>query len=126
MFTTLTAEEQDPPLQELGPDIEQYQHLRSISLVKNELTAVHEIAKLPYILTINTSENQIANIDFFGTEKEAFQFLQIANFSTNKLTTVPEIHAPNLQTLNLNTNEITTAEAFKGHDALKLLELRKN
>ena len=94
--------------------------------MKNELTDVHEIAKLPYILTANLSENQIANIDFFGTEKEAFQFLQIANFSTNKLTTVPEIHAPNLQTLNLNTNEITTAEAFQGHDALKLLELRKN
>ena len=72
VFTTLIAEEQDPPLQELGEAIEAYQHLRSLSLRQNELTAVGEIAKLPYLLTANLSENQIENLDFFSTEKEAF------------------------------------------------------
>ena len=78
------------------------------------------------MLTLTATENKINNIDFFARSAEAFQFLQIANFKDNKIKQLSSIYAPFIKHLNLNTNEIFSCSAFRGHLQLQILELRKN
>lgn len=96
-----------------------------MNLSKNEIEDVSILAKLPHALSLNCSENAIANIDFLS-EKDRFEFLQIANFSQNKIAALPEISAPGLKHLNVQKNEIKSCEKFTGHDRLEALELRGN
>ena len=80
---------------------------------------------MPYLLNLDLSKNYILKLDGFDDEF-AFQYLQKVNLSSNKISELSQIKLKSLTHLNLNDNAITTSSHFKGHDKLKILELRKN
>lgn len=71
----LVLEEKE--LQELGDSLRNFQHLRFINLSKNSLKDISEIVHLPYIQTLNASNNQIENVDFLASNVNALQYLQV-------------------------------------------------
>ena len=77
-FTSLTAEGKE--LEVLGDDIKDYKYLRNLSLAKNLLKSLQEVKELPYLLSLNGSQNQIENIDFCDEEdKHGPCFVKICN-----------------------------------------------
>ncbi len=104
-------------------------------MAKNQLKAIKEsivfahrnmvVKELPYLLTLNASQNQLEDIDIFD-DRTKLQYLQTVNLSQNQIKELPEIHLANLISLNLSTNMIASAAKFKGHQTLRVLELRKN
>jgi len=77
------------------------------------------------LINLDLSKNNILKLDGFDDEF-AFQYLQKVNLSSNKISELSQIKLKSLYHLNLNDNSIATANQFKGHDKLKILELRKN
>jgi Leucine-rich repeat (LRR) protein len=124
-FTNLVLEEKE--LEELGESLRPFQHLRFLSLSKNQLKDVSEILHLPFLLTFQAAENQIASIDFLGAARDqSLHYLQHLILTKNKLTALPSIPLPRLTRLLLNENEIATCAAFDGHPAILHLDLSKN
>lgn len=109
-FTSLNLEEKE--LEEMGECLRQYQHLRFLSLSKNQLKEVSEVLYIPFMLTLNLSENQIASIDFLSSARDSLMYLQAITLSKNKLTSLPALVQPRLSRLLLNENEIATCVAF--------------
>jgi Leucine-rich repeat (LRR) protein len=69
----LTLEEKE--LEELGEHLRAYQHLRFLSLSKNQLKDVSDVIYLPFLLTLNASENQIASLDFLTAARDSLLYL---------------------------------------------------
>lgn len=67
---------------------------------------------MPYLLTLNASENQIQDIGFFENNQEAFQFLQFVNLSKNKIQKLVKMVWPKITRINLAENEIADAVNF--------------
>jgi Leucine-rich repeat (LRR) protein len=72
-FINLNLEEKE--LEELGDQLRLYQHLRYLSIAKNALKDITEVTYLPYLLTLNLSENQIEDISCLGNSKDYLPFL---------------------------------------------------
>ena len=124
-YTNLVLEEKE--LEELGEALRPFQHLRFLSLNKNQLKDVSEILHLPFLLTFQAAENQIASIDFLGAARDqSLHYLQHLVLTKNKLTALPPIPLPRLTRLLVNENEIGSCAAFEGHAALLHLDLSKN
>lgn len=123
-YTNLVLEEKE--LEELGEALRNYQHLRFLSVSKNQLKDVSEILHLPFLLTFQSAENQVASIDFLSTARDQLQYLQHLILTKNKLTALPAIPLPRLSRLLLNENEIANCAAFEGHATLLHLDLSKN
>jgi internalin A len=121
-FTTLTLEEKE--IEVLGDAIKKYTELRNINVSKNQLTSIEELGELPNVLLLKAMENQIEDISFLSVD--VMPFLQILNLSQNKIKSLPALNQPMLKHLILNENEIESCAEFTGHQALTILELRKN
>lgn len=80
---------------------------------------------MPYLTTLDASNNQITDIAFFSLENQ-LSFLATVNLSKNKIEHLGEIAIRNLRILNLNMNQIAFFEGFRGHPTLEVLELRGN
>ena len=76
----MTLEETDPPVEDLGSEINSYEHLQHLYLSKNGIRDLSSIAFLPMLLTVNASTNAIGNIKFLEdlTGPEQLQFLQVS------------------------------------------------
>jgi len=122
-FTTLTAESKE--LEIIGDKLKDFKYLRNVSLAKNLLKSLKEIKDLPYLLTLNGSQNQVEEIDFMD-DATKLMYLQTVNLSQNQIKEIPDIKLINLLNLNLTSNLINSALKFKGHETLIKLELRKN
>lgn len=70
-------------------------------------------------------QNQIEEIDIFDDPKR-LEYLQTVNLKENLIKELPEINLPNLLTLIVPMNQITTALKFKGHPKLKFLNIKRN
>lgn len=66
------------------------------------------MSKLPHLLTLNASENQIENTIFLS-EAGALLFLQQVNLAQNKITALKPLRPPRVRNLNLNDNQIASA-----------------
>jgi hypothetical protein len=105
-FANLTAEEKDPPIQELqdvnkwvesedgegnvkrdpNPTFGQcaltdYKYIRSLKLNTNALTKIDHIVELQYLLEVQCKANQLGSIDVLAKDKDTLRFLQMADFS---------------------------------------------
>ena len=73
-------EEQDPPVEDLGQELQNYEHLQHLNLSKNGLRDIASIAYLHHLLTVNVSTNAIGSIKFLeelgGSDR--LQFLQVS------------------------------------------------
>lgn len=123
-FTNLVLEEKE--LEELGDSLRSYNHLRVLSLAKNQFKDISDVQYLPHLLTINASENQIASLDFLAASRESLLYLQHLVLTKNKLTALPAIPQPRLTRLLVNENEIASCADFTGHKTLTYLDLSKN
>jgi Leucine-rich repeat (LRR) protein len=67
---------EEKELEELGEALRSYQHLRFLSLQKNQLKDVSEIIYLPYLLTLQANENQVASLEFLTAARDSLHYLQ--------------------------------------------------
>ena len=81
--------------------------------------------KLPYLISLNASQNQLEAVDIFD-DPQKLAYLQTALLGQNEIKELSEILLPNLLTLDLARNQIASALKFTGHPKLRVLELRKN
>ena len=74
-------EETDPPVEDLGNELQQYEHLQHLYLKQNGLRDISGIAHLNHLLTVNASTNAIGSIKFLeelgGSDR--LQFLQVSS-----------------------------------------------
>ena len=100
--------------------------MRFLSVSKNQLKDLSEILYLPFLVTLNASENQIGSIDFLSVARDSLHYLQAVTLTKNKLTSLPALPLQRLSRLLLNENEIATCAAFTGHQTILHLDLSKN
>jgi len=104
--------------------IEDYAHLRQINMSKNQIKDASPLSKVPYILSLNLSQNQLKTIE--GFEEGSLASLLYLNLSENMLAAMPALAMPALKKVNLAKNEIATCEAFAGHEGIEELDLSNN
>ena len=59
---------------DMCPELSSYKHLRYIDLSGNKLPAIDDLKKIPHVLTLNASSNEITALDPFNHDT-AFAFL---------------------------------------------------
>jgi protein phosphatase 1 regulatory subunit 7 len=77
------------------------------------------------LLELQARGNQITDIEFLSLYGENLKFLQKADFSTNKITSIPSLRCPLIYSLNVDENEIASVDLF-GNKSLRLLTMNKN
>lgn len=105
--------------------IESYGHLQKIDLSQNAIKDVAPLKGLQYVLSLNLSSNEIANIKSWEGEG-LFPQLRNLDLSCNLLTALPPLPFAALRSLKLASNEITTCAEFTGHEKLTSLDLSDN
>ena len=136
VWGTITCEEKDPPIQNLRDvneksenfeqcELSRHEFCRVLKVNNNAITSIEEIKDLRYLLELQASNNQITDMEVFADSTETLKYLQRADLSVNKITSVPMIKCDSLYQLKLDENEITKVDFF-GHNTLKFLSLNKN
>ena len=89
-FAALTLEETDPPVTDMGMELQNYEHIQHLNLRKNSLAEIDSMAFLTHLLTVNVSENRIASIKFLSElqDSDKLQFLQVSYSFTKQFVTV--------------------------------------
>jgi len=103
--------------------VKNFIHLRYVDVSQNKLKDIQAINALTHCLTLKADKNLLKTAAL-----EELPYLQQANFSNNKIDNLTGIEHKLLETLNLNSNEITEVI---GLDPAKLqrlstIELRNN
>ena len=86
----MTLEETDPPVTDMGMELQNYEHIQHMNVRKNKLTEIDSMAFLTHLLTVNVSENRIASIKFLSElqDSDKLQFLQVSYSFTMQFVTV--------------------------------------
>ena len=124
-FAFLTLSLEDEELINLSPELEKYTHLRYINFNGCNLPNIDPLKKMPHLLTITATGNEVKSIEMFRDE-ELFTFLQNLNLSDNLIAGFPALKLPKIIHLNLKGNQIGSLENFEGLPVLKTLNLSKN
>lgn len=106
--------------------IESYTHLQKIDLSQNAIKDVAPIKGLQFVLSLNLSSNEIANLKSWQEGEGLFPQLRNLDLSGNLLTALLPLPFPALCNLNLARNEIATCAEFTGHEKLTSLDLSEN
>ena len=73
-------EETDPPVEDMGMFLQNYEHLQHLNLSKNGLRDIASCAYLQHLLTVNVGTNAVTSLKFLeelgGSER--LQFLQVS------------------------------------------------
>ena len=77
--------------------LERYIHLRTIDISRNRIDDVTALSAMLNLLQCDASHNRLRALRF-----ERFPFLQVADFSHNKLTTLESLSQPSLEKLNMS------------------------
>ena len=109
----------------LSEELGSYQQLRYLMLGSNSLSDISVLAKLRFLLTLEAPNNRLTDLSLFN-RPDLFHFLRHLDLSKNLLPSLPPLHLPDLRSLNLSHNRLTSASSFLGHPTLQLLELRGN
>eukprot|EP00746_Dinoflagellata_sp_MGD_P160783 gnl/MRDRNA2_/MRDRNA2_87692_c0_seq1.p1 gnl/MRDRNA2_/MRDRNA2_87692_c0~~gnl/MRDRNA2_/MRDRNA2_87692_c0_seq1.p1 ORF type:complete len:425 (+),score=121.43 gnl/MRDRNA2_/MRDRNA2_87692_c0_seq1:73-1275(+) len=125
VFTKLDCSEKE--LTHLGNKVQEYKHLKYVTLSKNQVEDLEPVSKLPHCLCLVASENKI-NQDGIKCMVEAdLPFCQVVDLSMNQLTGVFSFSAlARLRVLDLQENQIASLEGFDGHKNIEILKLQKN
>jgi len=78
-----------------------------------------------YLVRIDGNTNEIKDMDIFSNP-DKMQFLQYINLSINKIRELPKMCLSSLLELNLDQNEIASAEKFIGLPNVGILRMRNN
>ncbi|CDI77151.1 hypothetical protein, conserved [Eimeria acervulina] len=100
-----------------------YVHLRYIDISNNKIRDLSAFSRLPYLLTLNASGNNIEDVSCLSSP-EALPYLFLLNLSSNKIARAPQLPLQRLTRLALDANPITTLEGFVHPPLLTHLSLR--
>jgi len=103
--------------------LEAYEHLRYVNLSQNFLENISTLNKLKSLLWLKINQNRLES-----ARLEKLPYLQVVDFSGNKIRNVLGIEHPHLEQLNLNHNDIPSLEGLEPKDLPNLisLQLRSN
>ena len=75
-------------MEDLGQELQNYEHLQHLNLSKNGLRDIASIAYLNHLLTVNVSTNAIGSIKFLEelADSDRLQFLQVSIKVSNLVT----------------------------------------
>lgn len=95
-FAALTMEESDPPVTDLGDELQHYEHIQHLNLQKNSLRDIASMAFLPHLLTVNVSNNAIGSIKFLSElgDSDKLLFMQVSHKSIILVTVSFSVIAP--------------------------------
>ena len=95
-FAALTMEESDPPVTDLGDELQHYEHIQHLNLQKNSLRDIASMAFLPHLLTVNVSNNAIGSIKFLSElgDSDKLLFMQVSHKSFILVTVSFSVIAP--------------------------------
>ncbi|KAJ3106107.1 regulator of ime2 [Phlyctochytrium bullatum] len=102
--------------------LENYPHLRYIDLSDNNITDIDALASMEYLLAIDFHSNRLKTLP---ANLDRRKYLQQANFSKNRLTSISVANWPMLFWLNLNENKLTELK-LQEFAELNHLEARQN
>lgn len=105
--------------------IESYTHLQKIDLSQNAIKDVAALKGLQFVLSLNLSSNEIANLKSWEGEGLMPQ-LRHLDLSNNLLSALVPLPFPALCSLNVAKNEIATCAEWTGHEKLTSLDLSEN
>jgi len=103
--------------------LQAYEHLRYVNLSQNFLENISTLNKLRSLLWLKINQNRLES-----ARLEKLPYLQVVDFSGNKIRNVLGIEHPHLEQLNLNHNDIPSLEGLEPKDLPNLisLQLRSN
>lgn len=103
--------------------LQAYEHLRYVNLSQNFLDNIDTLNKLRSLLWLKINQNRLES-----ARLEKLPYLQVVDFSGNKIRNVLGIEHPHLEQLNLNHNDIPSLEGLEPKDLPNLisLQLRSN
>lgn len=103
--------------------LEAYEHLRYVNLSQNFLENIGTLNKLKSLLWLKLNQNRLES-----ARLDKLPYLQVVDFSGNKIGNVLGIEHPYLEQLNLNNNEIPSLEGLEPKELPNLigLQLRSN
>lgn len=103
--------------------LQAYEHLRYVNLSQNFLENIDTLNKLKSLLWLKINQNRLES-----ARLEKLPYLQVVDFSGNKIRNVLGIEHPHLEQLNLNHNDIPSLEGLEPKDLPNLisLQLRSN
>jgi hypothetical protein len=78
--------------------LRQYSYIRYLNLSKNKLRGLAALSFLQNLLTLDVTENRLVE----NGQLSEKQFLQVANFAHNRLTSLSLMNHPRLEQLNIN------------------------
>jgi len=127
VFTKLDCSEKDPPLTHLGNKVQDYKHLKYVTLSKNQVEDLAPVSKLPHCLCLVASENKITKEGIECMKEADLPWCQVVDLSINALAGVFSFQTlGRLRILDLQENQITSLEGFDGHQNIEVLKLQKN
>mmetsp|Transcript_49243 Transcript_49243/g.86677 ORF Transcript_49243/g.86677 Transcript_49243/m.86677 type:complete len:318 (-) Transcript_49243:22-975(-) len=106
--------------------IEGYTCLQNINLSQNAIKDVTPLKALTYLVKLDLSSNEIANIKSLFPEEGGLVHLQLLDLSGNLLNALPALPLPALKTASFAKNEIANCQDFTGHELLASLDLSQN
>ncbi|XP_011409661.1 PREDICTED: leucine-rich repeat-containing protein 23-like [Amphimedon queenslandica] len=100
-----------------------YVHLRYLDLSNNGLRDISAVNALPHLLTLKVDHNMLTS-----ARLEELQYLQVASFANNQITSTEGIAHPLLETLNISSNKIRelTGLTRQNLPSLRSLDLHGN
>jgi len=127
VFTKLDCTEKDPPLTNLGNKVQAYEHLKYVTLSKNQITDLEPVSKLPHCLCLVASENKITKEGIECMKEAVLPWCQVVDLNTNALAGVCSFNTlGRLRVLDLQQNQIASLEGFDGHQNIEILKLQNN
>jgi hypothetical protein len=125
VFTKLDCSEKE--LTHLGNKVQDYKHLKYVTLSKNQIEDLAPVSQLPHCLCLVASENKITKDGIKCMTEADLPFCQVMDLSINQLAGVFTFNTlPKLRILDLKENQIASLEGFDGHPNIEILKLEKN
>jgi hypothetical protein len=125
VFTKLDCSEKE--LSHLGNKVQDYKHLKYVTLSKNSIEDLAPVSKLPHCLCLVAKENKITHQGIECMKEADLPWCQVVDLSINALTGVFSFNAlGRLRVLDLQENQIASLEGFDGHQNIEILKLQKN
>jgi len=125
VFTKLDCS--DKAITHLGDKVQEYKHLKYLTLSKNQIEDLDPVSKLPHSLCLVASENKITKEGIECLKEAELPWCQVVDLSINALTGVVSFNAlARLRVLDLQENQIASLEGFDGHQNIEVLKLQKN
>ena len=102
-------------IKSMGDCLRLFTHLRNLNISKNNLKELDEVLHLPYLVTLDASENQVASLSFLNNvgDRGCLKYLEVLKIEKNQIKELVNLYPLNrLKKLFLADNQITSCAKF--------------